>query len=92
MPVAVTDVGADLPLREDRIARDDAPLQRQRLEQHHRGRDLVLIGRNGEVADDRAQLCRKSLENMDGFVVEPPTAFQGLPVDGDMFGCALLKG
>ena len=45
--------------REDRISRDDAALQRQRLEQQHRRRDLVLIRRDRQIADDRPEFSRE---------------------------------
>lgn len=59
VPFGVSNVLADLALAEDSVAGDDCRFERQALQQHERRRDLVLIGFDDEIADDRRQTGRE---------------------------------
>ena len=92
MPVAVADIPANLALGEDGVARDDAAIQRQGLEQNHGRGDLVLVGRDRQIADDGAKTGRERRQDVDSFVVEAAAAAQRFAVDGDVFRRALFEG
>src|SRR5271167_1644941 len=91
MAVAAADVTADFALGENRVARDDAALQRQPLQQHHRRRDLVLVGFDRQIADHGAEFGRKGGQHVHGFAVEAAAAFKCFAVDGDVLSAALIK-
>ena len=90
MAVAVTDMTADLALGENRVACDDATLKRQSFQQDERGGDFVLIGFDGQFADDSPQLRRKGRQDMNGFIVQVTAAAQRLAVNSDVLGLAAL--
>src|ERR1700694_1674951 len=91
MAVGIADVATDLALAEDRVAGDDRAVERQALEQHHGGADLVLVGLDHEIADHGAELGGEGGEHVQRLGIEPSAAFQRLAVDRDVPGSVVAE-
>src|SRR5215210_5865949 len=82
--LGVTHMAADLALGEDRVAGDDRALERQSLQERQRRRDLVRLGRHGEVADHCPEFGREGREYMQRRAIAPAAAAQRLAVERDV--------
>lgn len=84
MAVFVADVLADLTLCKNGVTGDNRAFERQAFEQHHGGRDLVLIGLDRQIADHHREIGRKCRKDVGRLRVQTPAALERFAINGDV--------